>query len=63
MVLLIIVISLLGTLAYVNIAPTYMNDKKVIQQQYLVAEKRGPMIHGERWDKTHYHQLKELVEL
>ncbi|AAM25869.1 hypothetical protein TTE2764 [Caldanaerobacter subterraneus subsp. tengcongensis MB4] len=50
--MLIIVISLLGTLAYVNIAPTYVNDKKVVRQ-YLVAEERGPMIHGERWDKTH----------
>ncbi|MGB9680521.1 MAG: hypothetical protein ACPLW7_01790 [Minisyncoccia bacterium] len=46
-VLLIIVISLLGTLAYVNIAPAYMNDKKVIQQQYLVAEEREPRIHGD----------------
>ncbi|AAM25856.1 hypothetical protein TTE2747 [Caldanaerobacter subterraneus subsp. tengcongensis MB4] len=45
--MLIIVISLLGTLAYGNIAPAYMNDKKVIQQQYLVAEEREPRVHGD----------------
>ncbi|ERM91630.1 hypothetical protein O163_09645 [Caldanaerobacter subterraneus subsp. yonseiensis KB-1] len=45
-VLLIIVISLLGTLAYVNIAPAYMKDKKVVRQ-YLVAEEREPRIHGD----------------
>ncbi|MDP9750674.1 hypothetical protein [Thermoanaerobacter pentosaceus] len=45
--LLIIVISLLGTLAYVNLAPAYMNDKKVMQQ-YLLAREREPRAYGER---------------
>ena len=45
--MLLIVISLCGTLAYVNIAPAYINDKKEIQLQYLVAEEREPRVHGD----------------
>ncbi|AIS53568.1 hypothetical protein TKV_c24510 [Thermoanaerobacter kivui] len=44
--LLALVAFLLGIVTYINVKPSYINDKKVMQQ-YMLAEEREPRVHGE----------------
>ncbi|AEM80011.1 hypothetical protein SAMN04244560_02481 [Thermoanaerobacter thermohydrosulfuricus] len=44
--LLALVAFLLGIVTYINVKPSYINDKKVMQQ-YMLAEEREPRVHGD----------------